>query len=170
MSVYLTIRVLHVLAGAVWLGVAVFGAFFLMPSVRDAGPDGAKVMIALERRGFFALVPILAVSSIVSGLWLYWRYTGGFSSAISHSHAGMAFGTGGALAIVAAIIGGAVISRAAATSTALAREAATMPEGPNRTAALADAAVLRQRAQAAARVVAILLLLTAALMSVALLL
>ncbi len=48
---YLLVRFLHVLAGAIWVGMATFSAFFLMPAMKEVGPDGAKVMAALERRG-----------------------------------------------------------------------------------------------------------------------
>jgi uncharacterized membrane protein len=41
---YLTVRFLHVFAGALWLGMAIFSAFFLMPAIKEVGPDGGKVM------------------------------------------------------------------------------------------------------------------------------
>ena len=101
----------------IWVGMAIFSAFFLMPAMKEVGPDGAKVMAALERRGLVAFIPIVVIISVLSGVWLYWRYTGGFSPEISRSHAGMAFGTGGAIAIVAAIIGIAIVSRSLAKAT-----------------------------------------------------
>jgi hypothetical protein len=167
---YLSVRVLHVLCGAIWVGMAVFGAFFLMPAIKDAGPDGAKVMAALERRGFVAFIPIIAGLSVFSGLWLYWRYTGGFNPEISRSHAGMTFGVGGVLAIAAAIIGAGIVSRAMANATRLMREAAGMTDVAARNAALATAQQLRQRGQTGARFVAVLLILTVSLMTIALLL
>ena len=85
-------------------------------------------MAALERRGLLAFIPIVVSVSILSGVWLYWRYTGGFSPEISRSHAGMAFGTGGALGILAAIIGIGVVSRSLAKATALTKQAMTLPE------------------------------------------
>ena len=71
-----TVRFLHVFAGALWVGMAIFSAFFLMPAMKEVGPDGGKVMAALERRGLVAFIPIVVSISILSGLWLYWRYTG----------------------------------------------------------------------------------------------
>ena len=168
-TLYLGIRVLHILMGALWVGLAVFVAFFLMPAVGDSGPEGGKVMAALERRRFVVYAPVVAALTVLSGLWLYWRYTAGFSATIAASHAGMAFGLGGALGIVSAVLGGAVLSRAAATATALFREAAGLPEGPTRAAKLASAQQFRARAQAVARLVAVLLIITVGLMSVAIL-
>jgi len=166
---YLTVRFLHVLAGAMWVGFAVFSAFFLMPAIQEAGPDGGKVMAALERRGVVALIPIIVTVTILSGLWLYWRYTGGFSPEISRSHAGMAFGTGGALAILAAIIGIGVVSRSLAKASALMKQAMTLPEA-QRASVLAPVPGLRQRAMMGARIVAVLVIITIGLMSVGLLL
>jgi uncharacterized membrane protein len=169
MAIYLMIRVLHVLMGAVWVGWTVFLVMFLQPAVLETGPEGAKVMAAVERRGFVASIPIVAALSILSGLWLYWRYTAGFSPSISQSHAGMAFGAGGALAIISAILGGAVVSRLAKKANTLSQEAATMPEGANRTAKVAGALELRTRMLAFTRIIAVLLITTVALMSIAIL-
>lgn len=166
---YLVIRFLHVLAGALWVGMAVFSAFFLMPAVKELGPDGGKVMAAIERRGVVAFIPIVVSISILSGIWLYWRYTAGFSHEISRSHAGMAFGAGGAIAIVAAIIGIAVVSRSLAKATALSKQAMTMPDA-GRAAAMATVQQLRARGMGAARVVAVLVIIVIGLMSVGLLL
>ena len=49
--------------------------------------------------------------AILSGFWLYWRYTGGFSPEGSRTHAAMAFGTGGIIAVLAFLIGALMISR-----------------------------------------------------------
>ena len=166
---YLLVRFLHVLAGAIWVGMATFSAFFLMPAMKEVGPDGAKVMAALERRGLVAFIPIVVIVSVLSGVWLYWRYTGGFSPEISRSHAGMAFGTGGALGILAAIIGIAIVSRSLAKATALTKQAMTLPEA-QRGSVMAPVAGLRQRAMMGARIVAVLVIITIGLMSVGLLL
>jgi uncharacterized membrane protein len=168
-GMYLTIRVLHVLMGAVWVGWMLFLVLFLQPAVLDTGPEGAKVMAAVERRGFVVAIPIVAAVTILSGLWLYWRYTAGFSPEISRSHAGIAFGTGGALAIIAAIIGGAIVSRVAAKATALSKDAAALPEGAKRTATLAAALELRKRLLTLTKIIAVLLVATIALMSIAIL-
>jgi hypothetical protein len=165
-TTYLVIRALHILVGAIWLGTAVFAAWFLMPAVAEAGPGGAQVMAGIQRRGWIVAVPILAIVSIVSGLWLYWRYTGGFSPELSASHAGMTFGLGGAFAILAAIVG-ATIGRNLVRANTLTAEAASATDEAARGALLARAQGLRRRAQAAARVVAVLLLVTITLMSVA---
>jgi hypothetical protein len=166
---YLAIRVLHILGGALWVGVSVFAAFFLIPAVGDAGPEGGKVMQALERRGYIPLFPVLALTTIFTGVWLYWRYTAGFSPEISRSHAGMAFGLGGALGLIAAIVGGAVLSPAAIKVRKFTQEAVAASNPAARASAISQATAARQRMVAVARVLAVLLILALSLMSIALL-
>ncbi len=45
------LRLVHVVFGAVWVGMMAFTVIFLTPAVRDVGPEGGKVMTALQRRG-----------------------------------------------------------------------------------------------------------------------
>jgi hypothetical protein len=166
-TTYLVIRVLHILLGAFWLGTAVFGAWYLLPAVADAGPDGAKVVEALQRRGWVAVTPVVAMLSIITGIWLYWRYTAGFSPDLSRSHAGMSFGIGGTCGVLAAVIGGAVLSRSLVKAGKLAAEAAGTTDATRRGALMAQALGLRRRALMAARLVSVLLVTAIVLMSIA---
>jgi len=84
-KVYLFARILHVVTGAFWFGTVAFTATFLMPSMAEAGPDAGKVMVAMRRRHFFEIVPAIASVTVLTGLWLYWRFTGGFSSEVMSS-------------------------------------------------------------------------------------
>ena len=67
--VFLVMRLLHVCFGVFWVGVIVFAATMLMPSIRDTGPDGGKVMLALLRRGYMTSAP-----------WRRWSRSGSASS------------------------------------------------------------------------------------------
>jgi hypothetical protein len=166
-ATFLVVFVLHVLCAALWVGVGVIGALFLTPAARDMGPDGVKMMLALRKRGFVAFVPIIAAITILSGFWLYWRYTAGFSAEVVHSHAGAAFGIGGLTGVLSFIIGGAVISRNLVQAMRLGTEAAALPEGRDRADRLARAQVLRQRAASAGNLVGVLLVVTVILMVIA---
>jgi hypothetical protein len=163
---YLTIRALHVLLGALWFGFAVLLAFFLMPAMEEAGPGGAKVAAGLERHRLMVAFASIAGLTVLSGIWLYWRYTAGFNPAISRTHAGMAFGLGGVLGIIAAILGGSVVGRSMKRAGALAASAATAPEA-DRGPLLAQAAAFRARARTSAKLLAILLAITIILMATA---
>jgi putative copper export protein len=100
---FLSVRVVHVLLGAIWFGAIVVMVLFVAPAVQQSGPAGGQVMGNLVRRGFTTFMPSIAGLTIVSGLWLYWRFTGGFTPSIVHSHAGLSFALGGASGLVALI-------------------------------------------------------------------
>jgi uncharacterized membrane protein len=73
MAIYLTImRVIHIFAAAFWAGGAFFMLGVLLPTVREAGPDGGKFMQRLGMSG--RLSKSFAIASgvtIVSGLLAY---------------------------------------------------------------------------------------------------
>src|ERR671914_24618 len=73
----IVLRFIHVVAGALWVGMVVFTTFFVMPAVQEAGPEGGKVMAGLQRRGIMTLMPILAIGTLISGIWLYIRAMAG---------------------------------------------------------------------------------------------
>ena len=163
----LTLRLIHVVLGVFWAGTLIFFAVFLIPSVRDAGPDGAKVMAALQRRRFLDVMPVVAALTTVSGFWLYWRMSTGLGSAWAASPGGIALGVGGVLALLAFGIGVAVMRPAALRAGALAQAAAQAPEGPDRAAQLATVQQLRGRSARAGRLVAALLAAVTVLMAAA---
>jgi hypothetical protein len=111
-------------------------------------------------------MPIIAFTNVLSGFWLYWRYTGGFDPALSGTPGAMVFGAGGVLALAALAIGLLVMRRNILKAGALTAKAGAMPEGPERAALLSDAASRRQRALYAGPIVAGLLVVTTALMAI----
>ncbi len=52
------LRLVHIVLGVLWVGMIAFMVVFLTPALRDAGPDGAKVMMALQRAGWDQPRPI----------------------------------------------------------------------------------------------------------------
>jgi hypothetical protein len=66
-------RILHVGVGVFWAGTIFFVVFLLEPSVRSVGPDGGRVMQALQKRGMLTILPVAAVVTILSGGFLFWR-------------------------------------------------------------------------------------------------
>lgn len=153
----LTMRVLHIVLGVFWAGTMIFTAVFLLPAIRDAGPDGAKVVAGLARRGFLTVVPIAAALSIAAGVWLYWFDSAGFQPAFMHSHMGMMLGLGAVAALIAFVLGITIVRPAMA-------KAAVLGQDPAQQAA---AQALRLRAAAVNRVIAVLLGLAAVAMAVA---
>ena len=47
----IVLRLLHIVLGALWVGIAVFLPLYLMPSLGESGPDAAaRVMSGLQKR------------------------------------------------------------------------------------------------------------------------
>ena len=54
--VFLSVRALHVLLAATWIGMVAFVQLFLAPALDDVGPSGAALMTAMGRRGLHARI------------------------------------------------------------------------------------------------------------------
>ncbi|SRR6266480_1953621 len=101
----LVLRLIHIGGGAVWVGMMVFMVFFLTPAIAEAGPaEGGKLMAALQRRRIMVIMPVIALLTIGSGLWLMQRLYGG-PGALAGSRMGIALNVGAAAAIIAFLIG-----------------------------------------------------------------
>src|SRR6266542_3394448 len=142
---FLTIRAVHVLLAATWLGAVGFMVFFVMPALRETGPAAGPLMGAIARRGLNPFMGALGGTTVLTGIYLYWRFTGHFDPALSASRAAMVFGTGGLSGILSVIIGGAVVGRSMARMGELAGKAMALPEGPERAAVMAQSNAARDR-------------------------
>jgi uncharacterized membrane protein len=153
----LVMRVLHIAMGVFWAGTMMFNAAFLMPAFRDAGPDGAKVAAALARRRFLDIMPWIAALTIVSGIWLYWFDSVGFRPPFMRSRMGISLAVGALAAVIAFILGVAVMRPAMNKAMRLGQDPAQQ----------AAAQALRVRAGILGRVIAALLGIAVAGMAVA---
>lgn len=161
------LRLIHIGAGVFWAGGAIVVARYLIPSVQDAGPEGGKVVQALEKRGLMTALPAAAVLAMLSGLVLYWRVSGGFAAQWSRTPTGMAQGLGAVASIVAFVIGVGVMRPATLRAGALAQGLSQVTDPAARDARQAQMQGLRARAARAANWVAVLLALAVAAMAVA---
>src|SRR5688572_26579415 len=162
---FLSVRVLHIVFGALWLGAAVFVSLLLVPAMRDAGPDAGKVMLGLGKRRIVTFIASISGLTVLTGLWLYWRYTDGFNPAFFRSPGAHIFGTGGVLGIIAAVIASSVVGRNMKRAIALLKEAETT-DAAARPALMARVGQHRQKAATGGRIVMVLLLITMVLMAV----
>ena len=102
----IALRLLHVLAGIFWVGSVFLVAAFILPSVRAAGPAGGQLMGQLmEVRRLPFWITTANLTTIASGLVLYWKDSAGLSAAWIHSGTGMTFTIGALIAILSAILG-----------------------------------------------------------------
>ena len=157
-------RIIHVVGGVIWVGSMFFVSTFLIPSLTEAGPDAGKVMAALNRRNFMIVIPVIALLTILSGLWLYWRVSAGYDPAYMRSGPGQAYGLGATMAIIAFIIGMTVTRPAMVKSGKLMASAATASPA-EREAMMVQAQAARARGARWGKVIVFLLIGAATLMS-----
>jgi hypothetical protein len=162
---FLTLRAAHVLLAAVWVGATVFTSVLLMPVIEGAGPTGGQIMSGLERKGMTAFFGAMGGITVLTGIYLYWHFTGGFDPEISRSHAGMAFGIGGVFGLLAVIIGGSVIGRSSRKLLALMQQ---LPQASDaqKASLMQEAAALRGRMKSFGKIVLLCQVIALLLMAV----
>jgi hypothetical protein len=165
--VMIVLRLVHMGLGVFWAGAIFFVVIFLEPSVREAGPDGAKVMRGIMRRRYLNWLPLVAGLTILSGLALLERASVGFNGVWFASPVGMGYTTGGVAAIVALIIGVFVMRRSVLKAAGLGAALEKNPDDPNRDTTMVQIQALRHRARIAGRWVAGLLTVAVVTMAVA---
>ena len=152
-TTFLAIRAAHVLMAALWIGATVFASAMLMPAIDASGPTGGQLMRRLNRRGFHGYMAAISLTTLASGLYLFWHFTGGFDVSVSTSHAGLVFGTGGVAGILAGVTGGAVVARSGKQLEHLVATAITIADDQNHRALLGRIAALKNRMRIGTRVV-----------------
>jgi uncharacterized membrane protein len=104
-------RTLHILFAASWFGAATVLTLYLLPVLRQLGPAGETTLQRLTGRGLHRFMAASSGITVLSGLWLYWTLTAGFSASAMASTPGVVFGLGGLAGLLAAMLGGGVIGR-----------------------------------------------------------
>lgn len=161
----IALRVIHVLGGIMWVGVAMFMAFFLAPAMQSMGPTGGQVMGALQKRKFMVILPIIALLTILSGLRLLMIASGNFGVGYFQTNAGRMFAFAGLASIVAFVIG-IIVNRPAMMKMGTLQQ--SMASDPvSKDAIAAEVRRLQQRVVVAGWIVSALLFLAALGMSVA---
>ncbi len=162
----IVLRFLHVVSGALWVGMFAFMTFFLMPAFAEAGPEGAKVQGALMRRRIPVIMPVIALVTLVTGFWLFQRLSGGAAGAFMKTPTGRAFGVGGLSALLAFVVG-VIVGRPVMMRMAKLGESLPTAAPADRPGITAEMQRLRGRSATLNRVVMVLLLLALTAMAVA---
>src|SRR5215471_15514870 len=102
--VFLSVRALHVLLAATWVGTIAFIYLIMMPALEELGPTSGSVVVALARHRIHVFIASIGGITVLTGIWLLWRFTGGFDPAASGTMAARVFSTGGLAGIIALII------------------------------------------------------------------
>ena len=154
--VFLAVRALHVLLAAMWIGTIAFLYFFLVRVLDDVGAASWPVMASMLKHGISPLIASTGGLTVLTGIWLYWRFTGGFDPAASATIGARVFGAGGVAGILALIIGGAIVGRTATKVAALGAKAATTTDAAQRQQLLAEIGAGKRRMVLFGRIVFVL--------------
>ncbi len=156
----LILRLLHIVLGACWVGAVVAFALFVEPAIRAAGAAGSAVMMQIVARKFSQAMAATAGLTVLTGFLLFWHdaRTGGPSW--PSTPVGMGFSVGGVAALSAMLVGLFMMRPTIEKIGKLMTAAAGGPPS-------AEVIALMAKAHKGGRIVAALLLIAVAAMSVA---
>ena len=152
----LALRLIHIVSGVLWTGVAVLLAAYVLPAARGEG-GMAFLRALIAGRNLPRYLNVALGLTLLSGLALYGNLAALTHGAWVHSSMGRALALGALAAIIAAIVGTFVAAPAVHRAIALAGQ---------KPADDAELVRARERYANAMRIVAGLLLFTAATMAV----
>jgi uncharacterized membrane protein len=157
----ISLRLVHIFAGTLWVGAALFITLFLEPTVRSAGPEGGRFMDRLTSGTPLVKYMISAsLLTVITGVALY-TIDSGFSLSWIASREGLIFSIGSISGLGAYATGLFVISPTAQRIGALGHEMA-MAGGPPSSPQLAEMSSLENRAMRSGRLEMILMVLAVA--------
>jgi uncharacterized membrane protein len=131
-------RFLHVGSAIFWAGAVFFINTMLGPTIAALGPQGIPVMQELERRNYFGRILGAATITILSGLYLVWKDSGGFQGSWFGTHFGMGISIGMAAAVVAYVAAIVLLRPAMLRVATIGGQLAQATGGDARTALMAD--------------------------------
>jgi uncharacterized membrane protein len=129
--VMIVLRLVHIGSAVFWGGSTFFIVSFLTPAVQAAGPEGGKVMQRLALSSFPKVVPALGGLTVLAGLLMYWKDSGGLQLNWITTPTGLGFTFGGLMGLTSLIIGVAVTAPAINRMAAIAREAMASGKPPS---------------------------------------
>lgn len=165
-ALVILLRLVHLLAGIFWVGGVIVLSLFVLPAQRAIGEDNRflkEIMVGQKLSTWFG---ISAGLSVLAGLVLYGRNVSLSDGAWASTMSAMTFGLGGALAVLAMIIGGGVSGRAQRRMALVGQEIAAAG-GPPSAAQRDELALLNRRVALGSKLTLGLLLGCTVLMAVA---
>jgi len=163
---FISLRLIHILAGIFWVGAAVVTTAFLMPAARAMGPEGGRFLqFVLGKQRMSNYISLSAILTVLPGIAVYWIKTSGLQSAWIFISAGLIITIGAITGIAAAILGGAVTAPTAARMESLSKEMQSAG-GPPKPEQLAQLQAMQKRLGKAGLWGAILLVITVVTMAI----
>lgn len=121
--IMILLRIIHIFAGALWVGAAISYLFFFKPSVKAIGPAGPQFMQNLtERRKYPTFMVSTSLLAVLGGAILYWFSSGGFNTAYLTTGPGLGFTIGSLAGVIAFLVGNFGIGPTAAQMGALGQQ------------------------------------------------
>ena len=98
-----SLRVIHVLSGAAWVGGAFLIMGFIVPHARHLGPEvgGTYLKRFLDHPWFSTYITAIELLAVITGFVLFWNASGGLEGVWLTSSTGLAFTVGAIAAVIA---------------------------------------------------------------------
>ncbi len=159
MDTYMVVlRVVHILAGVFWVGAALTALLFIQPTARELGPAAGPFMMHLAgRKRLIDYVLSAAGLTVLAGLLMYWRVTGGLDLDVIGSAYGISLTIGALCAIAALAIGGSIVRPGIMATLAIGREVAASGGAPTPEQAAQMQAIQRRSIAAGKAIVPLLI-------------
>lgn len=166
MDAYMVVlRIVHILAGAFWVGAAVVVFVFLQPAAREVGPAATPLMVHLAQKKRLPDIVLGAAGiTILAGLLMYWRVSDGFDPDWIGSDYGIAITIGALAAIAAVALGASIVRPSMLAAGAIGQEVAASG-GPPTPEQAAKIQALQDRVRATGKVIIPLLVFATAAMA-----
>jgi uncharacterized membrane protein len=161
----LVLRLIHVVGGIIWVGSTFFSFYFLLPAVKEAGPTGGQIMVSLQKRHMFTILPVVAILTMLSGIRLLQIVSGGFNPNYFATPMGRTYTISALFAIAGFVIGVAVARPGAAKIAKL--QQSTASDKISKEMIQAEVQRMQARVAMAGKLVLLLLVLAAVGMSIA---
>ncbi len=102
----LILRIIHIGAGAFWVGSVYTFLLFIQPTAQALGPDGQRFAFHLiHHRRLPDVILASGATTVAAGLLLLWSTTNGFDLDVMFQTPRLGFTVGGLAAIVALAVG-----------------------------------------------------------------
>lgn len=159
MDTYMVVlRVVHILAGIFWVGAALTTLLFIQPTARELGPAAGPFMMHLAgRKRLIDFVLSAAGLTVLAGLLMYWRVSGGLDPDWIGTAPGLSLTVGALCAIAAFAIGGSIVRPTIMANLAIGRAVAESG-GPPTPEQAAELQALQRRSIAAGKAIVPLLI------------
>lgn len=108
MNIYLLIllRLVHIVAGVLWVGGAVIHTFFIEPTAKATAPESQKfIQYFMNRRHYSQFMGITSMLTVAAGAVLFWQASGGLQWSWLTSGPGIVYSLGAVHGIAVFILG-----------------------------------------------------------------